>query len=661
MTLPGIFSSAARSRSRMNVMLFSLLLVLIAVVLKLYLSGTASGVTGSEMACGNGLTRVVRQSAHLHVLTISQGCTLTAPAGSNLTLTVNGVETGQLLTSTGGTQTRIAPGTYQGNVVLTVAQATPLSWQGLTFPFRQDLYIDSSGVVSSKSVLASVIGNQVTDTEAKNIKITSTGEAFNGVYVTDASYTLERPVIAFTGDGRCDFVGYGAAIVGTGTQTLLVVDGANISNEGAVRTGIIANNGANVIVKNSTIQARDGVLPADYQPTVDTSYMESAPWMLSIAGNVRATNLLGVNTKATYINSSISSEGWGVLSTDNGQNGHLTAIDSNITNTGGEGGYGSYAIGNATERFLGDRFNVATYATINRGGAVYYGDSTHAAIALLNSELGLGLTPQEIAALPVRSTVINSLRFGVMWHGAGSVDVSGGTVINSKETTFLDKGQQVAINVDGSQGAQLHPGNGIILQIMENDDPGPVMVNGKLVNAGIYHEPTSQPTRVPGFDVSAVHSADATATFTDMTLSGNFYNGMRGSSTSNGAAAGGGGQAAVSGENMALTFNNSRIEGVISASQTHHVISTISSAQYKQLGEVTNIVHPVINNGVIVNLNSGSRWTVTGTSYLSKLVVASNAAITTSDDHSVAMTINGVPTTIVPGSTYTGSIVLTVH
>jgi hypothetical protein len=138
-----------------------------------------------------------------------------------------------------------------------------------------------------------------------------------------------------------------------------------------------------------------------------------------------------------------------VLSTDNGQNGQLAAIDSNIANTGQEGGYGSYAIGNATELFLGDHFDVATYASINRGGAIYYGDSTHAAVAQLNAERGLGLTAKGIAALPVRPTGINSQRFGVMWHGAGSVNISGGTVINSKESIFLDKGQQIAISVDG--------------------------------------------------------------------------------------------------------------------------------------------------------------------------------------------------------------------
>jgi len=43
----------------------------------------------------------------------------------------------------------------------------------------------------------------------------------------------------------------------------------------------------------------------------------------------------------------------------------LTAVNSTLSITG-EDGYGSYAIGNATEKFLGTTFNVATYATINR-------------------------------------------------------------------------------------------------------------------------------------------------------------------------------------------------------------------------------------------------------------------------------------------------------
>lgn len=201
----------------------------------------------------------------------------------------------------------------------------------------------------------------------------------------------------------------------------------------------------------------------------------------------------------------------------------LSAVNCLVANSG-DSGYGSYAIGNATENFLGCRFDVATYATINRGGAVHYADSTPAAVAKLNTDLGLGLSARELADIPVRATVVNSRRFGVMWHGAGSVDVSGGTILNSRESTFLDKGQQVAITVDGSGGARLNPGNGIIMQVIENDDPGPVMVDGVLLDAGVYTEPTGDPARDSGFDVTEVHSGDATAAFTDIRLQGDFYN-----------------------------------------------------------------------------------------------------------------------------------------
>jgi len=227
-----------------------------------------------------------------------------------------------------------------------------------------------------------------------------------------------------------------------------------------------------VIVKDSSIRVRDGALPSDYVPTVDLGYMEQVPWMLSIGGDNRATNLVGDGTNATYINSSIRSQGWGVLSTDVGTGGNLTAIDSYVANTGHEGGYGSYAIGGRTENFLGDRFNVGTYATINRGGDVHYGDSTKTAVSALNSSLDLGLTHQELAAIPDRATIVNSRRFGFMWHGAGTLSIDGGTVVDSKEATLLDKGQQIGVTVDGSNGVKLHPANGILEQVMDNDDRG---------------------------------------------------------------------------------------------------------------------------------------------------------------------------------------------
>jgi hypothetical protein len=208
-----------------------------------------------------------------------------------------------------------------------------------------------------------------------------------------------------------------------------------------------------------------------------------------------------------------------------------------------------------------------------------------------------------------------------MWHGAGSLDVSGGTRLSSRETTFLDKGQQVAIDVDGSRGASLSPGNGILMQVTEDDDPGPQMVGGKLLNTGVYHEPTGDPVKVPAFDVTTAHADDAAATFTDIALRGDFYNGIRGNNPP-----GPFGMPGLAGKNLVLNFDGSRIAGVLSASRARHHVDTITSADYLQLGEVTNTPSPVVNNGVIVNLDGGSTWQVAGTSYLSSLTAAPTRA-----------------------------------
>ncbi|MDF3141298.1 MULTISPECIES: hypothetical protein [unclassified Streptomyces] len=179
-----------------------------------------------------------------------------------------------------------------------------------------------------------------------------TSEAFNGFFLAGgASYTLEAHRIAFEGNGRLDFASYGAAVTGAGDGTRLVVDGADIDNRGVVRTGVIARDGANVIVKNSGIRTREGVLPDDHEPGFGANMM-TVPWMLGLADNVRATNVLGANTTATYFNSRISSESWGVLSMDSVRNSLLTAINSTVTLTG-DSGYGTYADGGSRQDITG--------------------------------------------------------------------------------------------------------------------------------------------------------------------------------------------------------------------------------------------------------------------------------------------------------------------
>lgn len=615
-------------------------------------SADAKAPRSRDRTVAKGQTWLVTQTTHLHRLTVAPGATISAPAGSSVTLTVNGVETGQRITSTGGADTAIVAGTYRGDVVLTVSTANAVAWQGLSFPFRQGLYVNASGVDAHKSVLAALRGGRITSTEAKNLRINSTGEAFNGVYVAGGTYYLSKPQISLSGNGRSDFVGYGAAITATGGSRL-VVDDAKVNNTGVVRTGVVADGGANLVVKNSTIATHDGTLPTGYQSTVDLAYMQQAPWMLGIIGNVRTTNLLGTNTTASYVNSKLSSTGWGVLSSDVGQNGKLTAINSRVTTS--PEGYGAYAIGGVTEEFLGTSFDVGTYAAINRGGSVHFGDSTPAAVAALNASRAMGLSAAELCRLPAKASTINSARFGVMWHGPGSLLIDGHTTMTTGETAFLDKGQQVNVTVDGSQGASVVARNGVLFQVMEDDDPGPQMVNGKLLNTGVYHEPTGTPAKVATFDTTTAQTTDAHATFTNTTLNGNFYNAVRGNNPPGMFGPG------MDGKNLDLTFAGTSVTGVITASTAKHKLDTITAADYKQMGEVTNTPSAAINNGVLVNLSGKSVWTLTGTSYLTKLTVGSNALVKAARGKSITMTVNGVPTTIQAGQTYTGQIVISLH
>ena len=109
------------------------------------------------------------------------------------------------------------------------------------------------------------------------------------------------------------------------------------------------------------------------------------------------------------------------------------------------------------------------------------------------------------------------------------------------------------------------------------------------------------------------------------------------------------------------SFASSVNYGVISSSTAHHRTSTITAADYKQLGEVTNTPGPAVNNGVVVTLAGHSTWSVTGTSYLTHLTVGANAGVVGANGRHVQMTVDGVPTAISPGHTYTGAVTLSLR
>ncbi len=448
------------------------LVVVVAVALSLVFASAALAASMDRLTVGAGQTYLVSEVTTVRVLTVAQGGVLKATQGYSLTMTVDGVETGGEIYSWPagifdppppfappgspdseryGGECRIKPGTYQGRIVLTptlemlLARGAPFPAgnEPYQWPYRTGLYIDATGVVASKSVLAAVSGT-VTNRNADDITIASTGDYFNGImFMGNARYVLNSPFLDMTGNGHGDFGGFGAA-VRVAENANVVINKANIATDGVTRSGVWVGGTASVTVNDSRIVTGLGVLPADWLggpfPPGTGGSMLTVPWMLGISGNCRSTSVVAKGS-ATYNNCYIEAQQWGALSTDMCQDGHLTA--NNCTIKVVESGYGAYSDQQVDDYFDHTTFDVPDYGVIMTGP----GTTTF-----------------------TNACVVNSKRWGMMFHGGapGTVNIDEGTVFNTGLTCFLMKNSYPTINVDN---AQLSAGNGIILQAMASDDP----------------------------------------------------------------------------------------------------------------------------------------------------------------------------------------------
>ena len=544
-----------------------------------------------------GATWVVDKTTHLNRLTVARDASITAPKGCSVTLTVDGVETG------------IRPGTYEGEIVLTVTKDIIVQFEGLDpHHFRTAVYIDNGAYVPKKSVAAAGIGGKVTETFATDVSVISKGEKFNGIVVTgDSTYSIVNPKMDMTGNGGNDFAGFGAAIMSSGNAKV-TVDRAHITTRGAIRTAVFVGGNSTMTVNDSFIEVYNGTLPTDYRFTIQPGKMMEVPYGLGFTGNVRATNLMDSGT-VYYNNTHIKAQGWGALSSDGEGPTRMYATNSLIETT--ESGYGAYANGDAHDHFSHCTFNVANVGLIIGGN----GSGTF-----------------------TDGTVVNSRRFGVMMHqgtGGGTLTIEKGTVFNTKSTLIEVKDRGTNIVVDN---AELHSGNGVIIQTMENDDP--IM---KAMAGG----PGGAPGGVTGVDGppggGASFSGDVTATFKDVTLNGDIIHAM----TRRG--------------DMTVSFEKATITGAITtatASPSTGKEPTIET--YYLIGDVKNTFGPTANKyGLKVSLDGNSRWVVDKTSYLTSLTVAQGATISAPKGFSVTLTVDGGRTPM-KASTYTGRIELRV-
>ena len=556
----------------------------------------------------------VTERTRLSSLTIAKGAQFVSPDGRSLTMTVNNVEES------------IEPGTYNGDIVLTPSTAIYKTYSGegitATYEFRTAVYVNNGSYMESYSVPSAAKGGAVDARSADGVNVTSAAPLFSAFLIDgNSAFTINRPVIHMTGNGKNDFFGYGASIR-VGDKSQVTINGAKIDNSGAVRTAIWVGDNANVTVNDSEIEAHEGVVPKDYGWSWATgesrkgAVLMEAPWMLGVKGNNRATVVVGHGT-ATYNNTHIRAQAWGALATDSVEEiliklnkCHIETVDS---------GYGAIADENSMIDSRGSTFDVADYGAILIGGSVVLSDGS----------------------------VLNSRRFGLMaWGGnTGRIIIDKGSVVNSVKAAIQLKSASPEVLIDN---ATVISKSGTILEMFPNDDPN--QSSGRQTSPPDAKGIPRSESRAPKKYCPSNGTNDQFTTIKNTTLTGNFVNALTETSAMN------------------VSLINATVTGAITTASYEHAVGPLgeklvmqdSPDLYYLIGEVTETYAPTLTaHGASVTLDGQSKWIITQTSYLTGLTVAPGASIAAPAGHSLGMTVDGTPHFAEPG-VYKGEIVLTV-
>ena len=330
-----------------------------------------------------------------------------------------------------------------------------------------------------------------------------------------------------------DFTGTGVSFI-SNLGSHLVLEGIDFTSHGFSRAFAMAygtkmqlgGNSAEAVstildIRNCDVKAY-GHDPFDtwegYTSSANTSIMITPPYVLGIYGGIRTLNVLG--TKATLIveDSYLASGGWGVLSSDGCDSPAFYILDSTLaaipasqggSNSGWKlfgydedaygSAYGSYLIGDAQEYFHGVQFEGLTYCSILTGGDAWI-DSLHKGDSIDLVDPATGETIRTYTADKDVISHVNTV-FGWMTHNEGTITV-GDAVVTPAECAFLYKNADVDFTMDGTDA---RPGNGILLQMIDNDDNGfaayqteAAGVLRDAANLNVAYEFTSDVTVQPG-------------------------------------------------------------------------------------------------------------------------------------------------------------------
>lgn len=612
-----------------------------------------------------GATWCVTGASYLSMFVMFQDSAVTAPEGKRVIMTVDGV------------RKNIVPGIYRGDIRFELIDEVPFigkyevqsdfSPSGVKqvhyeHPYESALTVDTdeSGktvVLREKSATTMLTGATFDDNGIRGGLIRNECPRANIITVLDGEYRISDLTIRSEAHGADDFEAYGASIAAAG-KSKVVIDNVTIDNVGAVCTAVDAVEKADVLVMNSTIKTK-GLDP----DTCWADAMTEVPWVLGLKGSVRSTNVCD-EAHATYYNCDMTSNGWGVLSTDDISEGaHHDIVNTKaVIESDGifDSGYVVYALGKVRTKMFGVEMTSPDYPITFGGNSndIYIGSSAKEnLIRYLGTDSLLARETNGYADVEPRTTKLHGDCYALMWHHVctGKVTIEDAE-LSGDRCVFLIKA------IEGNMFGRIMPPsspalevrncvlsskNGVLLHLMENDDAGMGIGGHDLHWADFYTVPDTTPVEFPDWNAADPNAQSTVRVhFADMDMNGDIYNTRFGS-----------------GHNLDLTLENVRYAGAITAGRQYHKTrkpgDRILPEDARELGNVGCLPAPVVCNGVIVTLKSGASWTLTGTSFLSSLTIEDGATLTAAPGCELVMTVDGAETPVAAG-TYTGAITLSV-
>lgn len=135
-------------------------------------------------------------------------------------------------------------------------------------------------------------------------------------------------------------------------------------------------------------------------------------------------------------------------------------------------------------------------------------------------------------------------------------------------------------------------------------------------------------------------SPDVTATFRNVSLTGDMINARTAEGT------------------MSLSFKSAGVTGALSTGTAQATGPEPTAETFRLIGEVDNTLSATKEpEGLSVDLDGASRWVVTRPSYLTRFTVARGAVVAGTNGRPATMTVDGRAVPIAAG-TYRGRIVV---